>query len=75
MGTEHEMLVTWDRQYSGYPTRLHIMQRAPGKLSTASLSWDHEPKTIMHECPIEVMRKIVAMFDALPPVALDKRTK
>lgn len=73
MGTEHKYTVTWDRSFSGWPTTLMIMQRRPGMLSTVDLEWDMGEKTIIRECPIEVMRRIVAMFDALPPVADGKQ--
>jgi hypothetical protein len=68
MGSDHEFFVMWDKAFGGHTTRLNIVQRGLGKVSTASLSWDHDPKQIVAECPIEVMRRIVAMFDALPPV-------
>jgi hypothetical protein len=69
MTTQHDFVVTWERNFSGHPTKLRLVQRREGMLSSVDLEWDFGDKFIIRECPIDVMRKIVALYDALPPLA------
>lgn len=65
----HKSYVTWEGGFSGHPTELVITRY--GRWSEVSLKgggFTGEYERIIHSCPIDVLRRIVAMHDALPPL-------
>lgn len=63
----HKSYVTWDRAFGGHSTELTIVQYPEwAEVHMKGGGYRDEWEHIVHHCPIEVMRKIVAMHDALP---------
>ncbi len=69
METVTKSFVTWEKGFGGHATELTIKRY--DRWSEVILKgggfkgeWEH----IIHSCPVDVLRKIVAMHDALPPI-------
>lgn len=65
----HKSFVTWDKGFGGHATELTIVQHTGWaevflKGGGYSDEWAH----VIHHCPIDVLREIVRMHDALPPM-------
>ena len=70
MQTETKRLVTWGRYFGGHATELRIVQYETwSEVHLSGGGYRDEWERIMHNVPIEVMREIVKMHDALPPIA------
>jgi hypothetical protein len=74
----HESYVTWDKAFGGHPTELRIMQYAAWSevvlLGGGRRDENGDARLIDH-VPIEVLRRIVAMHDALPPMPRSTQAK
>ncbi len=63
---EFESLVTWERSFGGHPTKLSIVKYE--SWTEVFLDWDNSPKQLIGGVPLEVLREIVRLADALPKV-------
>lgn len=65
----HVSHVRWGKAFGGHGTELTMVQYpAWGEVHLKGGGYQDEWEHICHHMPIEVMRKIVAMYDALPPI-------
>ncbi len=66
--TIHKSFVTWGKNFGGHGTELIIKQYATwSEVFLKGGGHRGEWENLMHSCPIEVLREIVKMHDALPP--------
>ncbi len=69
VSNEHKTIVTWDRAFGGHPTELTIRRyKAWAEVGLTGGGQTGEWARLIHSCPVEVLRRIVAMHDALPPL-------
>lgn len=68
-----ERYVTWERAFGGHPTELRIIRYEHSSdvvLIGGGRRGERGDAWLIDHVPIDVLRRIVEMHDALPPLAL-----